>query len=449
MPQNGVEELQSVFIQLEHEARHAESIEALNFIMCNSTRKLFSYHQAVLWCKSITNRVRVETVSGIGLVNRDSPNILWLQRVFTLIARSKKNKILHQVNSKALPVKLRNEWEEWTPPYVLWCPLIGPNERLLGGLWLSRDTPWQEGELTILQELLDAFSHSFNALLVKNKPDWWLKFQKYKSQKNIRIAVAAILVILLFPVRQTVLAPASIVPKEPNVISSPLDGVIEKVLVDPNQEVKKNQSLFVLDDTQFINQVMVAQKALQVSKEKYRKAGQDAFKSDESKGQIAILAAELEKTRAQLDYTKDVLNQITIKSPDDGVVVFGSKHEWVGKPIVIGEKVMLVANPEQKEIDVWLPVSDTIHLPKNAKVKLYLNAAPLSSLTGRVEYMSYSATQRPDGTFAHLVKARFDAGQDVQRIGLKGTAKLYGNRVVLVYYLFWRPISAVRQFVGL
>ena len=34
------------------------------------------------------------------------------------------------------------------------------------------------------------------------------------------------------------------------------------------------------------------------------------------------------------------------------------------------------------------------------------------------------------------------------RLGLRGTARLEGRRVLLAYWLFRRPISALRQFIG-
>jgi len=35
------------------------------------------------------------------------------------------------------------------------------------------------------------------------------------------------------------------------------------------------------------------------------------------------------------------------------------------------------------------------------------------------------------------------------RIGLRGTAKLYGEKVSLAYYLLRRPITFVRQHLGI
>jgi hypothetical protein len=36
-----------------------------------------------------------------------------------------------------------------------------------------------------------------------------------------------------------------------------------------------------------------------------------------------------------------------------------------------------------------------------------------------------------------------------QRIGLKGTAKLAGERVPLIYWMLRRPLASIRQFIAL
>ena len=50
---------------------------------------------------------------------------------------------------------------------------------------------------------------------------------------------------------------------------------------------------------------------------------------------------------------------------------------------------------------------------------------------------------------AYLLKADLGSNQALPRIGLIGTAKLHGSRVPLVYYALRRPMTAVRQWLGL
>ena len=54
----------------------------------------------------------------------------------------------------------------------------------------------------------------------------------------------------------------------------------------------------------------------------------------------------------------------------------------------------------------------------------------------------------PDGTLAYVVRAALVPGHNFPRIGLRGTAKIYGERVTLFYYLARRPLAAARQFLG-
>jgi len=109
---------------------------------------------------------------------------------------------------------------------------------------------------------------------------------------------------------------------------------------------------------------------------------------------------------------------------------------------------MRLAEPTDEEIEAWLPVADALALPPGSPVRLYLSANPLSPVSGKIEYISYEATRRPDGHYAFRVRAKLDQ-PTAHRVGSKGTARLSGGRAPLVYWALRRPIAAVREFVGL
>jgi hypothetical protein len=62
---------------------------------------------------------------------------------------------------------------------------------------------------------------------------------------------------------------------------------------------------------------------------------------------------------------------------------------------------------------------------------------------------SYETMPTTDGAPAYLVKAKLDDDEDPPRIGLKGTAKVYGGWVPLSYYLLRRPLGFLRRAVGI
>ena len=83
--------------------------------------------------------------------------------------------------------------------------------------------------------------------------------------------------------------------------------------------------------------------------------------------------------------------------------------------------------------------------------ELFLDIDPLNPLAATLERTAYSAEPTADGVLSYRATALLDpgAGRAVPRIGLQGTARITGAPVSLAMFLFRRPISAARQFLGL
>ena len=82
----------------------------------------------------------------------------------------------------------------------------------------------------------------------------------WEESRTVLTVAVAVLVFgaMWIPVRQSVLAPAEIVPLEPTVVRAPLDGVVERIVVQPNQDVAAGEVLLTLDPTQIRNRLDVA-----------------------------------------------------------------------------------------------------------------------------------------------------------------------------------------------
>lgn len=445
-------------LDLARRTRQAADLSELGFLVVNDSHTLSPYRQGALWLADDG----VKTLSGVVQLEANAPYAQWLDRVCRSVSQ---DNTLHpsQVGAAQLPQELALEWETWLPAYGLWLPLaqdvIGQKTSgSSGGLLLARDTPWQEQEVALLVEWMAIWSFAWHAHHRPNLWSWnrWLQIARdqwqtkqnlvWWKQRHVRWAVG-ILALLLLPIRLSVLAPGELVPANPAVIRAPLDGVVGNFLVKPNQVIKIGQPLFNFDDASLKSKLEVAQQALSGAQAEYRQSAQLAVTDTKYKGQLALLMGKVEERQAEADYLKGQLERAHILAPQAGIALFDDPGEWIGKPVVTGERIMRIAAPDDVEVEAWLAVGDAVPLHVGAPVSLYLNASPLFSVAAQLRYVAHDAVQRPDGSYAYRVRASLDQSS-AHRVGLKGTAKLTGSWVPLGYWVLRRPVAGIRQMIG-
>lgn len=444
-----------VLLELGRRVRAAADPAELAFMVVNDSRVLAPYRQAALWFAE----GGVRCLSGVVQVEANAPYVQWLARACAELAAADGN--VRRVSAASLPAALAQEWAEWLPEHALWLPLPaagGDDGGGPGGVLLARDTAWADEECALFAEWRDIWHHGWLARQLpspwswrafgRSLRRWWTPApdRRWWAQTRLRWAVGLV-VVLCLPVRLSVLAPAELVPAEPAVIRAPLDGVVGSFQVRPNEMVKAGQALFGFDEAPLQSRLDVARQALATAEAEYRQSAQLAVSDAKYKGQLAILTGKIEERRAEADYLQGQLERSRIVSPRDGIALFDDPSEWIGKPVVTGERIMRIAAPDDVEIEAWLGVGDAIPVLAEAPLTLYLNASPLSSVAASVRYVAHDAVQRPDGNYAYRVRARLHSPSG-HRVGLKGTAKLSGDWVPLAYWVMRRPLAAVRQATG-
>ncbi|MEN0106491.1 MAG: hypothetical protein AAGC84_08705, partial [Pseudomonas sp.] len=125
-----------------------------------------------------------------------------------------------------------------------------------------------------------------------------------------------------------------------------------------------------------------------------------------------------------------------------------ARLHWLGKPVATGERIMQVADPALPAKRIQLPVADAIVLEPGAQITLFLTAYPLQPLHGELLEYSYQARPSDEGVASYRLLASVDDTAENARLGLHGTAKLYGPRVLLGYYVLRRPLASLRAWSG-
>lgn len=447
-----------MLLDLAHRARDASGPDELAFMLVNDSRLLAPYRQAGLWFEA----TGIQALSGVMQPEANAPYALWLEQVCQALSRTPGSASPRRLTAGDLPAGLAAEWQAWLPAEALWVPFAASPAHpgsSAGGLLLAGEAPFSDDALALFAEWGQIWRHAWLACFRPSlwSPGHWRHTLKSWREKNARLPwwkrrtnqLALVLaVLLLVPVRLTVLAQGELVPARPAVIRAPLDGVIGQFQVRPNELVKAGQVLFTFDDGPISSRLEVARQALATAEVEYRQFAQMALSDARSKGQLAVLLGKIGEKRAEAEFLASQFERSRVVAPRDGVVLFDDPSEWIGRPVQTGERVMRVADPQDVEIEAWIPIGDAIPLAEGAAVSLYLAADPFSAVPGTLRYLNHDATLRPDGSYAYRARAALQAPAG-QRVGLKGTAKLHGDWVPLGYWILRRPLASIRQYLAI
>ncbi len=433
-------------LRTESEARRAATERELTFLIVNETRVLVRARQVFVLRRRRANQFHVKAVSSLDAVDRSSPLIRWVERI---VKRLHKDAGLGELREFVLPAYCdEKDTESRTYPFrnFLWVPLELRDGDVFAGMLLTREQAWLSADTVVAKRLAGCFGHAW-AALTGERP-----LRRQHALKSVLAAACAVGVAaaMAIPVPLAVLAPGQVIPKDPYIIAAPIDGIVDEIVVDPNARVAKNHLLLRFVDTTLRNELELAESQVLLAESRLKRQSQAAFVDDEAKRELRLTISELHLKQTERDYAADLLSKATVRAPQSGIAVFTSKRDWKGKPVSAGERIMRIADPGNVEVEVRLPVDDAIELPADGRVKLFLDSDPLNAREARIVHVSHEATPDATNVLSYRVVARLsEPDAAVPRIGEHGTAQLFGDKVPLFYYLFRRPITALRQHTGL
>jgi hypothetical protein len=437
----------STILEIEHQFRSAKNQKELGYLIVNQSRALLPYDRAVLLTKD-NKRYRVDAISDISAVDKNSTYTHWVESVSTTLSKVAKDSVyIANLKRDLSDIELR-QLKDYQSVHIAYINLsIKKDDTTIeSALMIFRDSAYSKDEELILKHIAHSYSYYIYA---SRKCTLSSKIKDInKNNKALKYILVAIFLAMFIPINMSVLAPAQIEPKEPHIVTSPISGVIEKVTVKPNQSIKQKQLLLKLDTTDNQNRYFVAKESLSVAKAALYAAKQNSFYDRDAKKKIATLDTEVKLKQSELKYAKDILQKSFVYANIDGIAIINNPSQWIGKPVSTGEKIFVIADKSRVEVSIMLPVSDAIFLEKGAKVKIFLDNEPLKSYNATLTHISYQPQLTEQNIVAYKITANLDYKSNLPTIGLRGTAKIYSQDVTLFFYLFRKPITALRTFVG-
>lgn len=447
--QRGTDPLSSAAIRLlrfESALRRINTHEAWALFVANETRQITQSQQTFVFRGDRAGGMQVVAASALATVDRNAPLVVWMESIVNVFCERAEEAAFNEFDVGSVKVPMGIADPAYPLIFMTWLPMIDLRGQVIGGVLQAKSRPWLEAETILSKHVADACGHALIALASLDA-----KSGRYRrlNTRHLGYGLGCLCVLSMLPVSMTALAPVEVVAKGAFVVAAPIEGVVDKVTVSPNEAVKRGQILLKFSDTVLSNRFEVAEREALVAEAKLKKAAQLAFVDIRGRHELGIAQAELELRRTERDYARDLLERSVVKAERDGVAIFSDPKDLIGRPVSVGERLMEVADPREVEFRIDLPVSDAVVLREGARVKVFLDSDPLGTIEAKLVRADFQARVRENQTLAFKVTAQIkDVEHGKARLGVRGTAQVYSDRVTLALYLLRRPFSAVRQWLG-
>jgi multidrug efflux pump subunit AcrA (membrane-fusion protein) len=260
----------------------------------------------------------------------------------------------------------------------------------------------------------------------------------HKRWLRAKWALASGLALLaLLPVPATVKAPLSIEPLERRVVSAPISGRIDAVLVEPGDVVKAGETVLVRMDTQTLQAERdAASAALQAA---LAQASTARMEGDADGERAAALRAE--QAQAQLGLADNRIAEASVRAPIDGAVMGEDLRRRVGAQISRGDTLFEVAAPGAYRAEIMVADADVSRLAPGQSVRVSLDAFTLGGARATVQRIYPLAETNQKGAAFRVIAALEPTDQPLKP-GMTGRARIETG---------WRPLGwqAIEPLVSL
>jgi multidrug resistance efflux pump len=320
--------------------------------------------------------------------------------------------------------------------------------RPVGVMTLERATgaTFDEAELTTLEMLASALGpladlryrqdrwlggrlmgvarHGLTALFNKERPS---------ARLAVAMALAAVVAVSVYPATFRISAKAILEGEVRRVSPAPIDGFIASAPVRAGDRVYAGEEIARLDD----RDLQLERLKFEMEEKRLEHRRREAAAKHE-RAAMAILSAQIEQARTQLNLIDEKLRRTRITAPIDGFVVSGDLTQMIGAPVTQGQVLFEIAPLSSYRVALHVDERDIGFLSEGQRGQLLLTG--LSAQKISIDVTRASAIAITDGgRNVFKVEGSIEAAGQALRPGMEGIAKIdVGQRPLAVIWL--RPI---------
>ncbi len=227
----------------------------------------------------------------------------------------------------------------------------------------------------------------------------------------------------------------------PEVISTYawFDGPIQECLRQDSEAVKKGDIIAKYDTEQLQYRLDAAESALHEIDSELEVEDRTSFSDKARLGELKLLRAKLTSAQIAVDEAKWYLDHSVLKAPADGILVLadGRAEHLTGKAVRTGDPVFDIYTGQGMIAEIAVNERDASIFRKTPEVVLFLHSAPQTPIAAEILEIAQYPELTEQRTYCYIIRVKLpDDMEGKYRYGMRGIARLTGEKVFLGYYLF-------------
>ena len=214
---------------------------------------------------------------------------------------------------------------------------------------------------------------------------------------------AALAAGLLVPVTREVVAEAELVPSARRLVTAPVTGFVEEVLVGPGERVVPGQPLARLDRRELELEAVRRDNEIRTAEAEFR-----AAMASHDRRETAVARARLERARALRALVEGRLERSELTAPIAGLVIGADPFEATGAPVERGDVLFEIAPADDYEVHLLVDEADVREVAAGRRGALALKARPGDALGFTVRSV-HPVAESEGGATRFRARASLDA----------------------------------------
>lgn len=450
----------AVILSLGHESYKKASMDALYTHILSNSRVVSAYDMSCI-VDMRSGKPKIVGVMGSDRVNRNTEYcssveilVTSFQKLEKTIEISRESLLEKKSNDKTLGVFDKFVTENPKRKIFL-IPLNQPSSLILNEnsfLWYVEYYDDKKAEeikrLSLLashySEAIWYFLKSGSSSIISGVSG---KYSFFKSRAFFSY-LALFIVLMLFLVRigQNVSGEFEIIPKERTICYAQYPGMIDEIRFKNGENVKKGDIILKYNNEELLYSLEQAQNKYQETSAKLDLIRQTAFKDTKEIGNIKLLSIEQNIDKIEIEKIKWQLEKSVMKADASGIVIIEDDFRLRGRSVNPGEKLFEIVQPGAVLGEVFVNEADSSVVANLKSVTLYLHTKPEIPINGKIISVSPIPILTDNKQFCYVIRLEINNPDSNLIYGMRGVARVTGDRVTLAYYLFrnailwWRKI---------